>query len=152
MTTLTFKTAIHATAETVFNLARDVDFHTLSAQDTGEKAVAGKTSGLLGLGDAVTWRGRHFGLWLTHRSRISAMAYPFSFVDEMEAGHFRSFRHFHRFGQANGQTVMTDVVHYELPMGLIGRIFDRFVLRWHLAGFIGRRNAMLKAAAERKSA
>jgi hypothetical protein len=43
-------------------LARDIDFHTQSLVDTGERAIAGRTSGLIGLGESVTWEARHLGV------------------------------------------------------------------------------------------
>jgi len=43
---------------------------------TGERAIAGVTSGLIGLGEEVTWEGHHFGLKLQHTSRITAYDRP----------------------------------------------------------------------------
>ena len=39
----------------------DIDFHQESASQTQEKAIKGVTSGQIGLGEMVTWRGKHFG-------------------------------------------------------------------------------------------
>ena len=72
MTTIELSTEIDAPPEISFDLSRDVDLHLRSLAHTGERAVAGKVSGLLDLGDEVTWQGRHFGVQLRHRSRITA--------------------------------------------------------------------------------
>ena len=74
---------IAASPERVFDAARDIDLHVQSQQASGERAVAGVTSGLIGLGEEVTFEARHFGLRLRHRARITALERPRRFVDEM---------------------------------------------------------------------
>jgi hypothetical protein len=54
---------IRAPVERVFDLARSVELHVASTAQTGERAVGGVTTGLLGPGDEVTWRARHFAVW-----------------------------------------------------------------------------------------
>lgn len=88
---------INAPREIVFDLARSIDFHKESTKYTKEEAIAGKTSGLLELGESVTWRAKHFGLWLELESKITEFDYPNYFVDEMQKGNFKSFRHKHIF-------------------------------------------------------
>ncbi|MFP5368408.1 MAG: SRPBCC family protein, partial [Actinomycetes bacterium] len=81
--------------EQLFDLARSVDVHVDSQKGSGERAVAGVTSGLIDEGQEVTWRAWHFGLPLTMTSRITRFDYPRSFVDEQVRGPFKSFRHIH---------------------------------------------------------
>src|SRR5215218_8887243 len=52
-------TYIAAPRERVFDLARSIDVHQRSLEHTRERAVGGRTSGLIGLGETVTWRARH---------------------------------------------------------------------------------------------
>jgi uncharacterized protein YndB with AHSA1/START domain len=52
---------IAAPIERVFDLARNIDFHQRSTAHTRERAVGGRTSGLVGLSETVTWRARHLG-------------------------------------------------------------------------------------------
>jgi hypothetical protein len=47
-------TFIAAPIETVFDLARSIDAHAASQSRHGEKAVAGRTSGLIEKGEEVT--------------------------------------------------------------------------------------------------
>ena len=54
MAVIRIVTRIAAPMEWCFDLARDIDFHTRSLADTGERAVAGRTTGLIGLGDDGT--------------------------------------------------------------------------------------------------
>ena len=77
----------------LFDLARSIDAHLDSQADTGEQAVAGVTMGLIGAGQEVTWRARHFGVPIRMTSRITSMEFPERFVDEQVRGPFKAFRH-----------------------------------------------------------
>lgn len=63
MPVIELEQTINAPVGRVFDLARSVELHARSASQTDEKVVGGVTRGLLGLGDRVTFRARHFGLW-----------------------------------------------------------------------------------------
>ena len=52
-------TEINAPIEKVFDLSRSIDLHMGSTKQTGEKAIAGKTNGLIELGETVTWLAKH---------------------------------------------------------------------------------------------
>jgi hypothetical protein len=56
-------TQIAAPIERVFRPALSVEGHVGSMVRSRERAVAGVTEGELDLGDTVTWRARHFGVW-----------------------------------------------------------------------------------------
>jgi len=75
-------TEIGAPTEAVFDHSRDLDFHTNSMAHTRETAIAGRTSGLIGMGEEVTWRAKHFGVHHEHTSRITAYDRPRHFRDE----------------------------------------------------------------------
>jgi hypothetical protein len=71
-----FSTDIHAPIERVFDLSRSVDLHMASTAQTRERAITGVTSGLMTLGQEVTWRAKHFGSWQHLTSRITAFERP----------------------------------------------------------------------------
>lgn len=150
MTTIVLQTEIDAPVEIVFDLARSIDVHMESANKTKEKAIAGVTSGLIGLGETVTWKGRHFGFMIRHKSKITQYYFPKFFADEMEEGLFQSFRHEHYFTEINGKTMMTDNLKYETPYWVFGRLFDQWLLKKHLTDFLLSRNAFLKKTAENR--
>ena len=104
MTRIELVTDIRAPRDRCFDLARDLDLHIRSMTRSGEQAVAGKTSGLIGLGEEVTWRARHFGVVHHHKSRITAFERPSYFRDSMVAGRFKSFEHDHIFETVGGIT------------------------------------------------
>lgn len=66
----------------LFDRARSIDAHKDSMAHSREEAVAGVTSGLISLGEEVTWRAWHFGVPLHMTSRITEMESPNYFVDE----------------------------------------------------------------------
>jgi ligand-binding SRPBCC domain-containing protein len=148
MTTLILTTKIKAPIETVFDTARNIDIHQLSAAKSNEKAIDGKTSGLIELNETVTWSGKHFGWQLLHKSRITQFNLPTYFVDEMEEGHFKSFKHEHFFQSEKDYTVMIDRLEYDTPLGILGAIFDKIILKKYLTNFIIHRNNILKTVAE----
>ncbi|TLM81756.1 SRPBCC family protein [Pseudarthrobacter sp. NamE2] len=122
--------------ERLFDLARSIDLHVESQQGSRERAVDGVTSGLIGQGQEVMWRARHFGLPLTMSSRVTALDFPRSFVDEQVRGPFKSFRHVHEFEATAGGSIMTDRVEFTAPFGLLGRVLEQMVLRRYLQRLI----------------
>lgn len=148
MTVIELTTDIAAPIERVFDLARDLDLHARSMAHTGERAVAGRTSGLIDVGDTVTWRARHFGLWWSLTSRITAVDAPIRFEDVQERGPFAWFRHEHRFEPAGSGTRMHDRWEHRSPFGPIGRLVDGLVLGRYMRSLLITRNDALKRAAE----
>jgi ligand-binding SRPBCC domain-containing protein len=141
-------TAIAAPIERVFDLARSIDLHRNSTSRTGERAVAGVTSGLIGLGQEVTWRARHFGIWQSLTVRVTAFERPTHFADVMLRGAFRRMEHHHYFEPSSSGTTMRDVFTYESPVGILGRIADFFFLERYMRLFLIERNRVIKATAE----
>jgi len=149
MTSFELTTDIDAPIERVFDLARDLGLHARSMAHTGERAVAGKRSGLAEAGDTVTWRARHFGLWWSLTSRITEVDPPDRFVDEQASGPFAWFRHEHRFERVGRGTRMRDRWEHRSPLGPLGRVVDALVLGPYLRAQLRTRNAVLKHEAER---
>jgi ligand-binding SRPBCC domain-containing protein len=129
--------------ERLFDLARSIDAHLDSQQSSGERAVGGVMTGLIGEGQEVTWRARHFGLPLTMTSRITSVEFPSRFVDEQVRGPFKSFRHVHEFEATSSGSVMTDRVEFSVPFGILGRLVERLVLRRYLQRLITARGLFL---------
>lgn len=144
-----FECITHTTlpAAVLFDRSRSIEAHTGSMADSREQAIAGTTSGLIGLGEEVTWRAWHFGVPLRMTSRITAFDPPHSFVDEQVRGPFRSFRHEHSFHEDAHGTTMVDRVRFEAPLGVLGRLAEKFVLARYLRKLIEQRNQYLVANA-----
>jgi ligand-binding SRPBCC domain-containing protein len=137
------ETFIAAPPERCFDLSLSVELHLDSTATTRERAIAGKTSGVLALGDWVTWKAWHFGLPLQLSVQITQHDRPRSFRDEMIRGPLRRLRHDHRFEEVDGGTLMIDRFQFAvLPL------LDALVLTRHFKRFLVERNALIKRAAE----
>ncbi|WP_338075528.1 SRPBCC family protein [Chryseobacterium lathyri] len=88
MTTIYLETLIKADIHKVFDLARDIDLHQKSTEKTNEKAIAGRTSGLIEENETVTWRARHLGIDQTLTTKIISMQKNVQFTDIMLKGAF----------------------------------------------------------------
>jgi ligand-binding SRPBCC domain-containing protein len=146
--TITVETWIQASQQACFDAARDLDLHVRSLAHTNETAVGGRTSGLIGMDEEVTWRGRHFGITQHFTSRITAFESPGYFQDSMQRGAFKSFVHDHFFLPCDSGTCMKDVVDFSAPLGLLGRIAESLILRRYVERLIAKRAAIIKEAVE----
>ncbi|SHG45332.1 Ligand-binding SRPBCC domain-containing protein [Flavobacterium micromati] len=147
MTKFKVKTKITAPLQTVFNISCDIDVHQKSVSPTKKIAIAGVTSGLINLNETVTWHGKHFGLYLTHKSIISKMETPSHFVDEILECRFKIFKHTHTCLRKNDITIMIDKLEYGTPFGLLGKLLDVVTLKKYLTNFIAERNHFIKQIA-----
>ncbi|MGH3405638.1 MAG: SRPBCC family protein [Streptosporangiaceae bacterium] len=135
-----------------FGLSLSVDAHTASMSESGERAIGGVTSGVMKLGDTVTWRARHFGIAFRMTSAITGYEYPGRFVDEQQCGPFRRWWHEHTFtAVADSKTQMIDVVEFQAPLGPLGSIADRLVLDHYVPRLLRQRNTWLKTTLEARS-
>ncbi|HEY3633282.1 MAG TPA: SRPBCC family protein [Jatrophihabitantaceae bacterium] len=139
-------TTLPASPPQAFELSLSVEAHLRSMERSRERAVAGVTSGILTLGDEITWRAWHFGVPWTMTSRVTEYDPPHRFVDEQVRGPFHAFRHEHLFEASADGCLMTDRVAFQAPFGIIGRLTERVVLRRYLAHLIAERNRYLVAA------
>ncbi|MGV2620418.1 UNVERIFIED_CONTAM: SRPBCC family protein [Halobacillus marinus] len=142
---------IHAPVEICFNMARNVDVHTETTKKSRESAISGVTSGIMGLGDQVTWRAKHLGVWQSLTAQITELNEPWNFTDQMLEGAFHSFTHTHRFQNTqSGGTIMTDVFEYEAPFGWIGKLADVLFLKRYMQRLLMERAEALAEIALRR--
>src|SRR5476651_336083 len=141
MTQIELTTYINAPIERCFDMARSIDLHLVSTQQTGEQAIAGRTGGLIELGETVTWRAKHFGVWQTLTSKITEFDYPNSFTDELVEGAFRSINHQHIFYSVDGATVMKDIFHFESPLGILGKLANYLFLTRYMKRLLEQRRS-----------
>jgi ligand-binding SRPBCC domain-containing protein len=144
-------TIIHAPIQLCFDLARNVEVHLAGNVHWGEQTVAsgGVTSGIIGLGQHVTWRAKHFGIWQELTSQITALEPPSYFQDVMLRGAFKSMTHDHHFRSLpSGATEMKDIFVFAAPLPVLGLIAERLVLRRYMQALLHERNVALKTIAE----
>jgi len=146
--TITVDTSIHAPQAVVFDAARDIALHCRTTDWTGERAVAGVTHGLIGLGESVTFEAVHFGVRQRLTGQVVEMEIPHRFVDVMLRGAFAELRHTHEFLPEGTGTIMRDTLEWRAPLGPLGRLADALFLVRYMTKFLVRRGTALKSAVE----
>jgi ligand-binding SRPBCC domain-containing protein len=149
MPAIILQTLIDAAPEVCFDLSLNIDLHMQSMEQTNEKAVGGRTSGQIKLGETVKWKARHFGLYFTMTSLITDLIRPTRFTDEMTKGPFQHLRHQHIFEKTPAGTMMTDLFEFQSPFWILGNIADRLFLKRYLRNLLTKRNELIKNTAER---
>ncbi len=142
------ETRIAAPPERCFLLSLSIDLHLQSTGPTKERVIAGVDHGLIGPGENVTFRAKHFGLWLEHATTISGYHRPHYFQDRMVRGMFRSFEHDHYFEEQPYGTRMVDDLRFSAPLGALGLLVESLVLKSYFRQFLQRRNQVIKSTAE----
>lgn len=69
------------------------------------------------------------GIKLPWVSEITQVADKSYFIDEQLSGPYALWHHKHFFEATDKGTKMTDVVHYALPLGFLGRIMNTLVVK-----------------------
>ncbi len=83
------------------------------------------------------------GIWVPWVTEIKAVEPGVAFVDEQRFGPYRFWHHRHYFEPTEGGVRMTDLVHYALPMGLLGGIAHALFVRKKLERIFGYRREVL---------
>lgn len=151
MPTIGVITRINAPQQRCFQLALSVDLHAISASQTHESLIGDIRKGVLQLGDSVTFRAQHFGVWQTLTSKVTELEAPVYFCDEMQRGAFKRMRHEHHFEAHGSGTLMRDVFDFASPLGWLGSIVDALVLKRYLRKFLVERGRVVKQYAETKA-
>ena len=148
MSIIELTTTVHALPAICFDLARSIDLHVVAPSPLKHRAVAGVTSGLINLGEQVSWKGTFFGVSQRMTSKIVALDAPRTFTDEMQRGPSKRRRHTHRFEPIGEGTLMHDHVEFAGPFGPLGTAFDAVFLRKFMTRLLIAQSRYLKEAAE----
>jgi len=148
MPLIEIKTTIHAPPAACFDLARSIDLHVAAPSPLKHRAVGGVISGMINLGEHVSWEGKFFGVSQRMTSKIVALDAPDTFTDEMQSGPFKRWRHTHTFEPHPAGTLMIDHVDFASPFALLGAAFDAVFLRKFMTAVLIAQNEYLKEAAE----
>ena len=80
-------------------------------------------------GTLLNYRLKWHGFPIAWRTRIETWNPPHAFTDVQIRGPYRLWHHTHTFSAEAGGTRMIDLVNYELPLGVLGAIANRFGVR-----------------------
>lgn len=64
--------------------------------------------------------------WATEITQVAPLKY---FVDEQRLGPYKIWHHEHHFEEVEGGTLITDIIHYALPGGFVGRWFHPLLVQ-----------------------
>jgi ligand-binding SRPBCC domain-containing protein len=104
------------------------------------------------LGERVTWKAKHFGIWFKFHVIISEYNPNDHFEDKMTKGPFKYFIHSHEFLMEEETVLMKDHIRFQSPVGFIGRWVDKIFMKDYLIDLLKRRNDYIKRTAETGSA
>ena len=74
-----------------------------------------------------------FGIPLSWMTEITEVVKNELFVDEQKRGPYKLWQHKHYFEQKDSGVLMTDIVHYQLPFSLLGRLAHTLFIKRRLA-------------------
>jgi len=136
---------VNAPIELCFDMARDISLHSETVwAHTKERAVGGVVSGVIGLGQEVTFEARHFGIRQRLTARVIEFDRPYVFAEVMLKGAFKTLKHTHMFEVSGNGTLMKDVLVFTSPFGMIGKLFEAVVLERYMKAFLVYRQRKLK--------
>ena len=79
--------------------------------------------------------------WITEITHIKEMEF---FVDEQRAGPYSMWHHQHRVEQIEGGVIMTDIVTYKPPLGILGRVSNQLFIKKQLERIFNFRKTALE--------
>ena len=88
--------------------------------------------------------------WHSIITSYSVSPQEYLYVDEMLTGPFNKWKHLHKFYGADNnnnqkQTQVIDEIHFELPYGIIGKLFDGYVYKRLEKLFYNRKLATIRS-------
>ena len=78
--------------------------------------------------------------WVTEITKVKDKSY---FIDEQRFGPYAFWHHKHFFEATANGVKMTDVVHYGLPLGILGRIMNTLLVKGKLTEIFAHREKMV---------
>lgn len=81
-------------------------------------------------GQMITYRVKPLlGIPMNWATEITHVVEKKMFVDEQRTGPYSIWHHQHHFEQVPEGTLMTDIVHYQIPLGILGRMMHPILVR-----------------------
>jgi len=78
--------------------------------------------------------------WMTEIKQVQHLEY---FIDEQRIGPYKLWHHTHKFKAVDAGVEMTDIVHYQLPFGILGALAHVLFVRKQLHGIFDYRYKVL---------
>lgn len=79
--------------------------------------------------------------WVTEITHVEEQR---MFIDEQRFGPYSFWHHQHIFEPTEGGVLMTDILHYKIPFGIVGKLANEMVVRKKVYGIFEYRTQMLQ--------
>jgi ligand-binding SRPBCC domain-containing protein len=99
----------------------------------------------MGPGARIDYRLRLHGVPVRWQTRIEVWEPPIRFVDVQVRGPYSLWEHTHEFEDEGGTTLIRDRVRYSLPLGPLGELAHRAIVRRDLARIFDHRREAVSA-------
>ena len=141
-------TFIAAPAKRVFDLSRHMAMYKRIFQGRNGNLTTAASSNLLKPGETISVVGKVAGRNRLATLKVTKFEDSILFVEEQVKGDLKVFRHEHHFKQVDNGTIVIDLIEYDQPGDLPGKIFAKFYLRKLLETFVTKRNDIIRNYAE----
>ena len=148
MPTIHLTTFIAAPIERVFDLSRNLTIYKAMIHGRNETISSGAASNLVSHGETITFHAKHLGKTRLVTTRVVALQKPSSFVQEQVKGDLLHFKHEHHFKAVDNGTILIDMIDFDGPRDVIGKVIGKLYLKRYLEKFINKRNALIQQYAE----
>ena len=79
--------------------------------------------------------------WVTEITHVEDKKY---FVDEQRFGPYAMWHHQHHFEEQRGGVLMTDILHYRVPLGVVGKLVNALFIQRKVKGIFEYRFKLLE--------
>jgi ligand-binding SRPBCC domain-containing protein len=79
--------------------------------------------------------------WVTEITHVKDKRY---FVDEQRFGPYAFWHHQHHFEEKDGGVLMTDILHYRVPLGIVGKLVNALFIQRKVKGIFSYRFKLLE--------
>lgn len=148
MPTIHLTTFIAAPIERVFDLSRHLAIYKVSIQQRNERFSSGAASNLVSQGETMTFQAKHLGKTRLVTTRVTELQKPSRLVQEQVKGDLLHFRHEHHFKRVDNGTILIDMIDFDGPRDVVGKLIGKFYLKEYLEKFINKRNSLIRQYAE----
>ena len=79
--------------------------------------------------------------WVTEITHVDDRKY---FIDEQRFGPYSFWHHQHHFKEVDGGVLMTDILHYRVPLGIVGKLVNALLIQRKVKGIFEYRFQVLE--------
>lgn len=84
------------------------------------------------------------GIPMSWTTEITQVNEPHFFIDEQRQGPYKMWHHQHHFEEKDGGVLMTDIIHYWPPMGILGNLANTVLIKKQLKGIFDFRKTKIE--------